>query len=184
MRAEVSKTRILGKKMLAAVMAAASLCTMGCAKKTDDDTFVMIDVGYIDSEQEFIEKYGVDGTYVTISGFVTPEPIVTPVPTPEPTIKPKATKRPEKEEKDEKDEKEEKEEKKDKEEKKPEPTPTPNTKKVGKTPYSNSYEKVSIDYVSSSEGVSFQTTTFDGETVSESLFAKNGITMVNIWTQA
>ena len=78
----------------------------------------------------------------------------------------------------------EKEEKKDKEEKKPEPTPTPNTKKVGKTPYSNSYEKVSIDYVSSSEGISFQTTTFDGETVSESLFAKNGITMVNIWTQA
>ena len=115
MRAEVSKTRILGKKMLAAVMAAASLCTMGCAKKTDDDTFVMIDVGYIDSEQEFIEKYGEDGTYVTISGFATPEPVVTPVPTPEPTPeptkKPKATQKPEKEEKEKEKDKEKDKEK-------------------------------------------------------------------------
>ena len=180
LRAEVSKTRILGKKMLAAVMAAASLCTMGCAKKTDDDTFVMIDVGYIDSEQEFIEKYGEDGTYVTISGFATPEPVVTPVPTPEPTPeptkKPKATKKPEQEEKEEKKDKEDKE----KEESKAESTPKPSGKN---TPYANKYQKVSIDYESSSDGITFETTTLDGEAVSHSLFGRNKITMVNIWTQ-
>lgn len=180
MRAEVSKTRILGKKMLAAVMAAASLCTMGCAKKTDDNTFVMIDVGYIDSEQEYIEKYGEDGTYVAISGFVTPEPVVTPVPTPEPTPeptkRPTATQKPEKEEKEEKDKDKEKE----KEESKPEATPKPSGKK---TPYANKYQKVSIDYESSSSGITFETTTIDGEAVSQSLFGRNKITMVNIWTQ-
>ena len=176
MRAEVSKTRIRGKRMLAAVMAAASLCTMGCAKKTDDDTFVMIDVGYIDSEQEFIEKYGEDGTYVTISGFATPEPVVTPVPTPEPTPeptkKPKATKKPEKENKEEKD--------KEKEESKVEATPALPSKK---TPYASKYQKVSLKYESSSEGITFETTTLDGEAVSQSLFSRNRITMVNIWTQ-
>ena len=180
MRAEVSKTRIRGKRMLAAVMAAASLCTMGCAKKTDDDTFVMIDVGYIDSEQEFIEKYGEDGTYVTISGFATPEPVVTPVPTPEPTPeptkKPKATKKPEQEEKEEKKDKEDKE----KEESKAESTPKPSGKK---TPYANKYQKVSIDYEASSDGITFETTTLDGDAVSQSLFGRNTITMVNIWTQ-
>lgn len=183
MRAEVSKTRILGKRMLAAVMAAASLCTMGCAKKTDDDTFVMIDVGYIDSEQEFIEKYGEDGTYVTISGFATPEPVVTPVPTPEPTPeptkKPKATQKPEKEEKEEKEKDEEKDKEKEKEDK-AEATPKPSGKN---TPYANKYQKVSIDYESSSDGITFETTTLDGDAVSHSLFGRNKITMVNIWTQ-
>ena len=177
MRAEVSKTRILGKKMLAAVMAAASLCTMGCAKKTEDDTYVMIDIGYIDSEQEYIERYGEDGTYVAISGFATPEPVVTPVPTPDPT--PEPTKKPRKTPKPDKEEKEEKQDKEDK----PKPTATPNDKKVGKTPNSDKYQKVSLNYESFSEGITFQTTTLDGEAVSESLFARNGITMVNIWTQ-
>ncbi len=176
MRAEGRKISIFAKRTLAALMAAASLCTMGCAKKTEDDTLVMIDVGYIDSEQEIIEKYGEEGTYVAISGFATPEPVITPLPTSEPT--PEPTKRPKKTEKPEK-----KEEKDDKEEKKAEATPTPKPKGVGKTPYSGKYEKVSLSYESSSSGVTFETTTFDGEAVSESLFARNGITMVNIWTQ-
>lgn len=180
LRAEAIKTRILGKKMLAAVMAAASLCTMGCAKKADDDTFVMIDVGYIDSEKEFIEKYGEDGTYVAISGFATPEPVVTPVPTPEatpePTKKPKKTPKPDKEEKEDKKDKEDKE----KEEKKAEATPKPSGKK---TPYASKYQKVSLAYESSSDGIKFETTTLDGDAVSQSLFGRNKITMVNIWTQ-
>lgn len=179
MRADANMMRIFGKKTLAAVMAAASLCTVGCGKKVEDDTFVMIDVGYIESEQEFIEKYGEDGTYIAISGFVTPEPVVTPLPTPEPTPeptrKPRATEKPKSEEKEDKEDKEDKEESK--------PTPTPKPKGVGKTPYSNKYEKVSISYESSSEGISFETTTLDGEAVSSSLFGRNGITMVNIWTQ-
>ena len=186
MRTEKAKLRILSKKLVAAVMAAASLCTMGCAKKTEDDTFVYIDIGYIDSEQEYIEKYGEDGTYVAISVFNTPEPVITPVPTPEPTPeptrKPKSTKKPEKEEKDEKKDKEKDEDKK--EESKEEASSTPKPKKIGSTPHSKNYERVSIDYESSSEGIKFETTTFGGDTVSESIFSRNAITMVNIWTQA
>ncbi|MBQ4611194.1 MAG: hypothetical protein IJB30_05615 [Clostridia bacterium] len=179
MKTSANTMRIFGKRTLAAVMAAASLCAAGCGKKVEDDTFVMIDVGYIDSEQEYLEKYGADGTYVAISGFTTPQPVVTPLPTPEPTPeptrRPKATEKPKSESKEVKEEKEEKEESK--------PTPTPKPKGVGKTPYSSKYEKVSISYESSSEGISFETTTLDGEAVSDSLFGRNGITMVNIWTQ-
>ena len=171
------KTRIFCRKMLAVTMAAASLCTFGCADKPEDDTFVMIDVGYLDSEQEYIEKYGSEGTYVAISGFATPEPVVTPMPTPEPT--PEPTKKPRVTPKPESEEKEKKEEKA---EEKAGPTPTP--KPAGKkTPYAGSYDKVSISYESSSEGISFETTTLDGDAVSESLFERNRITMVNIWTQ-
>lgn len=164
------------KRMFAAMMAAASLCTAGCAEKTDDDTFVMIDVGYLDSEQEFIEKYGSDGTYVAISGFTTPEPVITPVPTPEPTPtpKPKAKKNESKADEDKQDKKTEAA-KAD-----PTPTPAPSTKK---TPYANKYDKVSLSYESSSEGIKFETTTLSGDAVSESIFSKNSITMVNIWTQ-
>lgn len=179
MRACMKSVRIPGKRMLAAMMAAASLCIAGCAEKTNDDTYVLIDVGYLDSEQEYIEKYGTEGTYVTISGFATPEPVVTPVPTPVPTSKP--TSKP-KAEKDSGENKKDKEDKKNKEQEKAEPTPTPKPSKK-KTPYAGKYEKVSLSYESSSDGIKFETTTLSGDAVSENLFAKNSITMINIWTQ-
>ena len=254
---------ILGKRMLAVMMAAVSLCTMGCADRDSSaelpdegsifDPQVMTDVGYIRNEYE-------DGTYFAISldEIATPEPVVSypgvnlvyanetiayatdssiymrarpdnstdddnivkkvqdawaekfyilgvtgdwyyarytedgvdymgfvrgqdfyigeaaPTPTPEPTNKPKKTPNPEKENK---------EDKEDKDDKNAEPTPTPKPKGVGKTPYANKYDKVKLRFESSSDGITFQTTTLDGEAVSESLFARNGITMVNIWTQ-
>lgn len=163
------------KRMLAAMMAAASLCMAGCAEKTDDNTFVMIDVGYLDSEQEFIEKYGTDGTYVAISGFTTPEPVITPVPTPEatprPTAKPKAGSKSDKDKQDKKTEAAKAD---------PTPTPAPSQKK---TPYASKYDKVSLSYESSSDGIKFETTTLSGDAVSESIFGKNSITMITIWTQ-
>ena len=75
------------KRALPAVLAAGFLCSFGCAKKTEADTFVMVDIGYLDDEQ-----YGDDTTFVAITGYATPQPVVTPVPTPEPT--PEPTKRP------------------------------------------------------------------------------------------
>ena len=69
------------------MLAAGFLCSFGCAKKTEADTFVMVDIGYLDDEQ-----YGDDTTFVAITGYATPQPVVTPVPTPEPT--PEPTKRP------------------------------------------------------------------------------------------
>ena len=71
------------KRALPAVMAAGFLCSFGCAKKTEADTFVMVDIGYLDDEQ-----YGDDTTFVAITGYATPQPVVTPVPTPEPTPEP------------------------------------------------------------------------------------------------
>ena len=55
-----------------AVMAAGFLCSFGCAKKTEADTFVMVDIGYLDDEQ-----YGDDTTFVAITGYATPQPVVT-----------------------------------------------------------------------------------------------------------
>ena len=39
------------KRALPAVLAAGFLCSFGCAKKTEADTFVMVDIGYLDDEQ-------------------------------------------------------------------------------------------------------------------------------------
>ena len=54
------------KRALPAVMAAGFLCSFGCAKKTEADTFVMVDIGYLDDEQ-----YGDDTTFVAITGYAT-----------------------------------------------------------------------------------------------------------------
>ncbi len=182
MRADLLKIRVYARRMLTAAMAAACFCTVGCAKKTQDDTLVTIDISEINNGLEYADKYGEEGTYIAISGFATPEPIVTPKPTPEPTPKPtkkpKATKEPKKEEK--------KDDKKDddkKEENKSEPSATSKPKTVGKTPYAGKYQRASVKFADDAEGIKFETTTIDGETVTESLFARNGITMVNIWTQ-
>ena len=259
MRAERRKISIHGKRALAVLMAAASLCTMGCANRapaerpdadnsifepteltdigytqTEYEQYVPISLGEIAAPESVVSYPGVNITYaheviayatddsiymrarpdsstdddnivkkvqdawaaefhllgitddwfyarytedgVDYMGFVRKDDFYTgklaPTPTPEATNKPKKTPKPEKEDKEDKD---------DKDEKKEEPTPKP--KGVGKTPYSNKYEKVKLSYESSSNGVTFETTTLDGEAVSESLFARNGITMVNIWTQ-
>lgn len=163
------------KRALPAVMAAGFLCSFGCAKKTEADTFVMVDIGYLDDEQ-----YGDDTTFVAITGYATPQPVVTPVPTPEPT--PEPTKRPQKrEDKQSSGNKEQAEGKKD--DKKAEATPTPKPEKKVKTPYAGNYTKQSLSYESSSKAISFETTTLDGSSTGSSLFSKNCITMVNIWTR-
>ena len=167
------------KRALPAVMAVGFLCSFGCAKKTEADTFVMVDIGYLDDEQ-----YGDDTTFVAITGYATPQPVVTPVPTPEPT--PEPTKRPQKrEDKQSSGNKEQKEGKKDdkKDEKKAEATPTPKPEKKVKTPYAGNYTKQSLSYESGSKAISFETTTLDGSSTGSSLFSKNRITMVNIWTR-
>ncbi len=279
MRAELIKIRAYGRRVLTAAMAAACLCTMGCAdapaelpeaehvqSEVEDNIFKpaeLPDAGYLRSEQEYIEKYGEDGTYVPISlgEIATPEPAVSypgvnisyseeitayatdssiymrvrPDKSAEddnivkkvedtwgkefyllgitgdwyyarytedgvdyigfvrkddfytgevaPTPTPKPVNRPQKEEDDKKEDKKQDDKENKKEEGKSEPTPTPGAKKVGKTPYSSKYSKVSIKYEGSSEGIKFETTTLDGDTVSDSLFSRNGLTMVNIWTQ-
>lgn len=158
-------------------MAAGLLCFAGCAKKqaAEDDTYVMVDIGYFNEE-----NYGDDTTFVAITGgFSTPEPAVTPVPTPEPTAKPRSTKKPSSTAKADKKEETKKEEKKTEEEK-AEATPTPEPKK--KTPYYSSYTRQSLSYESGSSTVSFETTTFDGSSASESIFSKSSVTMINIWT--
>ncbi|MDD7494096.1 MAG: hypothetical protein SPL16_05750 [Eubacteriales bacterium] len=162
-----------------AVMAAGFLCSFGCAKKTEADTFVMVDIGYLDDEQ-----YGDDTTFVAITGYATPQPVVTPVPTPEPT--PEPTKRPQKlEDKQSKGNKEQAEGKKDdkKDDKKAEAAPTPKPEKKVKTPYAGNYTKQSLSYESGSKAISFETTTLDGSSADSGLFAKSRITMVNIWTR-
>ena len=187
MRSERMRQSASFKRMLAAMMAAASLCTAGCAERPEDNTLVYIDIGYIDSEQEYLEKYEkyaeLGSTYVVIDDFATPEPIVTPVPTPEPTPTPKATKKPKSTPKPDKD-KDKKEDKKDKEDKDSKSDPTPAPKPVRKkTPYAGKYEKVSLKYEKDAEPITFSTTTFGGDTVSESVFARNSITMITMWTQ-
>ena len=167
------------KRALPAVLAAGFLCSFGCAKRAEADTFVMVDIGYLDDEQ-----YGDDTTFVAITGYATPQPVVTPVPTPEPT--PEPTKRPKRNEDkqsgggEKKDDKK-KDEKKD--EKKAEATPTPKPEKKVKTPYAGNYTKQSLSYESGSKAISFETTTLDGSSTGSSLFGKNRITMVNIWTR-
>lgn len=171
------------KRALPAVLAAGFLCSFGCAKRAEADTFVMVDIGYLDDEQ-----YGDDTTFVAITGYATPQPVVTPVPTPEPT--PEPTKRPKRnedkqsgggEKKDDKKKDEKKDDKKD--DKKAEATPTPKPEKKVKTPYAGNYTKQSLSYESSSKAISFETTTLDGSSTGSSLFSKNRITMVNIWTR-
>ena len=106
------------------------------------------------------------------------------MPTPEPT--PEPTKRPQKrEDKQSSGNKEQKEGKKDdkKDDKKAEATPTPKPEKKVKTPYAGNYTKQSLSYESSSKAISFETTTLDGSSTGSSLFSKNRITMVNIWTR-
>lgn len=128
----------------------------------------------------YYARYTEDG--VDYIGFVRKDDFYTGEVAPTPT--PKPVNRPQKEEKDDKKEDKKQDDKGNKkEEGKSEPTPTPSAKKVGKTPYSNKYSKVSIKYEGSSEGIKFETTTLDGDTVSDSLFSRNGLTMVNIWTQ-
>ena len=261
MRTETRKVSIWGKRVLAVMMAAASLCTIGCGKPVSEElpdaehsifgSVELPDTGYTNTEYEkhihvsldeiatpepvisypgvnvvyaneiiayatdssiymratadnsaddenivkkvqdawgakfyilgvtgdwYFARYTEDG--VDYEGFVRKQDFykgnAAPTPTPEPTNKPKKTPEPEKEEKEDKD---------DKDDKKNEPTPTPKPKGVGKTPYSNKYDKVKLKFESSSEGITFQTTTLDGEAVSDSLFSRNGITMINIWTQ-
>ena len=161
------------------MLAAGFLCSFGCAKKTEADTFVMVDIGYLDDEQ-----YGDDTTFVAITGYATPQPVVTPVPTPEPT--PEPTKRPQKREDkqsgggEKKDYKNKYEKKHDK---KAEATPTPKPEKKVKTPYAGNYTKQSLSYESGSNAISFETTTLDGSSTGSGLFSKNRITMVNIWTR-
>lgn len=132
----------------------------------------------------YYARYTEDG--VDYIGYVRKQDIhegdIAPTPTPE------SAKKPEKDNKDNKkdDKKEDKKEdgKEDKKEDgKTEPTPTPGAKKIGKTPYSGKYSKVSLKYENSSEGIKFETTTLDGDAVSDSLLSRNAITMVNIWTQ-
>ena len=166
------------KRALPAVLAAGFLCSFGCAKKTEADTFVMVDIGYLDDEQ-----YGDDTTFVAITGYATPQPVVTPVPTPEPT--PEQTKRPQSQKDKQSGGKEQKDGKKDdkKDDKKSDATPTPKPEKKAKTPYSGNYTKQSLSYESGSEPISFETTTLDGSSTGSSLFSRNRITMVNIWTR-
>ena len=45
------------------------------------------------------------------------------------------------------------------------------------------YTKQSLSYESGSNAISFETTTLDGSSTGSSLFSKNRITMVNIWTR-
>ena len=128
----------------------------------------------------YYARYTEDG--VDYIGFVRKDDFYTGEVAPTPT--PKPVNRPQKEEKDNKKEDKKQDDKENKkEEGKSEPTPTPSAKKVGKTPYSSKYSKVSIKYEGASEGIKFETTTLDGDTVSDSLFSRNGLTMVNIWTQ-
>ena len=106
------------------------------------------------------------------------------MPTPEPT--PEPTKRPKKrEDKQSSGNKEQKEGKKDdkKDDKKAEATPMPKPEKKVKTPYAGNYTKQSLSYESGSKAISFETTTLDGSSTGSSLFSKNRITMVNIWTR-
>ena len=70
-----------------------------------------------------------------------------------------------------------------KDDKKAEATPTPKPEKKVKTPYAGNYTKQSLSYESSSKAISFETTTLDGSSTGSSLFSKNRITMVNIWTR-
>ena len=70
-----------------------------------------------------------------------------------------------------------------KDEKKAEATPTPKPEKKVRTPYAGNYTKQSLSYESSSKAISFETTTLDGSSTGSSLFSKNRITMVNIWTR-
>ncbi len=168
------------------MLAAGFLCSFGCAKRAQADTFVMVDVGYLDDEH-----YGDDTTFVAITGYTTPQPVVTPVPTPEPT--PTPTRRPQKQEDKQSGGKERKEEKQDgkkdgkkdekKDEKKPEATPTSAPEKKVRTPYAGNYTKQSLSYESGSKAISFETTTLDGSSVGSSLFGKSSVTMVNIWTR-
>ena len=261
MRTETRKVSIWGKRVLAVMMAAASLCSIGCGKpvseelpdaehsifgyaelpdtgytKTEYEKYIPIGLHEIATPEPVVSYPGVNISYAhEVTAFATDDSIymrarpdssteddnivkkvqdawavkfsilgktddwyyarytedgvdyvgfvrkddfyigeAAPTPTPEPTNKPKKTPEPEKEEKEDKD---------DKDDKKNEPTPTPKPKGVGKTPYSNKYEKVKLKFESSSEGITFQTTTLDGEAVSDSLFSRNGITMINIWTQ-
>ena len=108
----------------------------------------------------------------------------TPEPTPEPTKRPKRNEDKQSgggEKKDDKKKDEKKDDKKD--DKKAEATPTPKPEKKVKTPYAGNYTKQSLSYESSSKAISFETTTLDGSSTGSSLFSKNRITMVNIWTR-
>lgn len=166
------------RRALPAVLAAGFLCSFGCAKKTEADDIVWVDEEYQDDEQ-----YGKDTKYIPITVYTTPQPVVTPAPTPVPT--PEPTRQPQKSPEGQSggNKEQEKEEKEEKEEKKAEATPTPEPEKKAKTPYSGSYTKQSLSYESGSEAISFETTTLDGSSTGSSLFKKNSITMVNIWTR-
>ena len=62
------------------------------------------------------------------------------------------------------------------------PKPTEKPKKKVNTPYSKKYTKVKVNYVDS-DPIKFETSTMSGDGVSQSMFAKNAITVVNIWTR-
>lgn len=62
------------------------------------------------------------------------------------------------------------------------PKPTEKPKKKANTPYSKNYTKVKVNFVDS-DPISFATSTMSGGGVSQSMFAKNAITVVNIWTR-
>jgi len=64
------------------------------------------------------------------------------------------------------------------------PTPKPTEPpKQAKTPYASSYVPVDVDFESGGRGISFDTTTLSGDSVSDGIFGRADITMVNIWTR-
>lgn len=62
------------------------------------------------------------------------------------------------------------------------PKPTEKPKKKVNTPYAKKYTKVKVNYVDA-DPITFSTSTMSGDGVSQSMFAKNAITVVNIWTR-
>lgn len=160
------------RRTLAAALSVASIFAAGCAQQ--QPTVVEFGIPSEDGKTRYINNVVEEGglTYIEITGYATPEPVVTPKPTPVPTEAPKRTHRPSATEKPaEKDDSEDK----------PKATATPKANK-SKSPYADKYSKVSIEYTGSTTPIEFQTKTISGGSVSESVFRKNSLTMINIWT--
>jgi len=158
------------KRLLAAALATATLLASGCAQQ--QPTVVEFSVppngGTPTVINDVVEEGGL--TFIEIRGYTTPEPIVTPAPTAVPTEKPKEparTHRPKETEKPKEDE--------------PKATSTPKPSKA-KSPYADKYSKVSIEYTGSSTPIEFATITLKGDAVSQKIFSRQRLTMINLWT--
>lgn len=148
------------KKAMAICLALAAICAAGCAEKAPQVVEII--------EIAAPTREPVVTPAPTPIATPTPVPVETPAPTaapetaaaPESTKAPSSTKAPDAT-------------------KAPAATEAPKSK--GKTPYSGSYTKVSLEDASGSIG-SFETQTISGSSLSSSFFGKAKLTLINVWS--